>query len=840
MKRIFYTLGLLLLCLPMLQAGPVTRSKAEQTAKNFFAKRQPTLSSSTASLRMDFVYKATEREEALFFVFNRGEKDGFLLVAADDRFPEVIGYAFKGHFDAARMPDNLRGWLKGYEREMLAVMDGKAEPIDPIREAKPTRDLPSSIAPILETGEHASDPILWDQGYPFNTLHPLLPSGQQAYTGCVATAMGQIMRHYKWPEKASGGYDYYDDMTGTHTHYSGTFGETYNWSKMPGNISVGISPEEVKALSTFMRDVSFSVNMQFADFGSGTFSIFVERALRETFHYKKSLRYIHRSLLPGKGWKDMIRKELAENRPVYYAGADGSMGHAFVCDGYEPDGTFHFNWGWGGMSNGNFYLNLLNPGSLGTGAGDGGYSTDQEVVIGIEPASNEAPGIVPDPTITLYGLQHNMSDEALDLSVKIKNYSTYAGDVKLAYRLTLPNGTETTNPAVTVPIVWEDIIGESTGNITIPCSQFAEGKNTISILYRTDGMADWKELKHILMGLVNKIEVTMPAGDVAYSVADARIVLKDGSLSHNLKAYSDCKLSATVYNPGTEEFRSRVTFALRNTEGRLYFLGRHLVELHPGDEDGEKVSLTITGLKARAGQYMLVCTGDMESLMEDASWIELASIEVAEHTSTHSSLLVASNPQIDLLTVHRANPETLPTFSITNEGGATFSGKIEIVAIKAFSETFFQAKEEHMSLAQGETKVLSPELTASSSLYTNAELFPDGIYYIVIREQGFWDPIDLFGDYYYRIRLITDLSSSDIAGKDVSTIVLYPNPAHDYVHVAIPPTYAGSTLRLFDIQGRMQLSTKIESADMRLDVERLPKGTYIVVVEDMVGKLFIR
>ena len=145
-----------------------------------------------------------------------------------------------------------------------------------------------------------------------------------------------------------------------------------------------------------------------------------------------------------------------------------------------------------------------------------------------------------------------------------------------------------------------------------------------------------------------------------------------------------------------------------------------------------------------------------------------------------------------------------------------------------------------MSLAQGETKVLSPELTANSSLYTNAELFPDGIYYIVIREQGFWDPIDLFGDYYYRIRLITDLSSSDIAGKDVSTIVLYPNPAHDYVHVAIPPTYAGSTLRLFDIQGRMQLSTKIESADMRLDVERLPKGTYIVVVEDMVGKLFIR
>ncbi|WP_304298357.1 C10 family peptidase [Porphyromonas gulae] len=840
MKRFFLALGLLLLCVPMLQAGPVTRSKAEQTAKNFFAKRQHSTTSAAPSIRMNFVYRAAERGEALFFVFNRGEKDGFVLVSADDRFPEVIGYAFKGHFDAKHMPDNLRGWLKGYEQEMLAVIEGKAEPIDPAREAEPTRDLPSSIAPILETGEHESDPILWDQGYPFNTLHPLLPSGQNAYTGCVATAMGQIMRHYKWPEKASGGYNYYDDMTGTHTHYSGTFGETYDWSKMPGNIGVDISSEEVKALSKFMLDVSFSVNMQFAEFGSGTFSIFVERALRETFHYKKSLRYIHRSLLPAKEWKDMIRKELVANRPVYYAGADGSMGHAFVCDGYEPDGTFHFNWGWGGMSNGNFYLNLLNPGSLGTGAGNGGYSTDQEVVIGIEPASNEDPGIAPDPTITLYDLQHNMSEEALELRVKIKNASTYAGDVELAYRLTLPDGTETINSAVTVPIIWEDIIGESTGNITIPRGRFAEGKNIVSILYRTDGMAEWKELKHILMGLVNRIEVTMPAGEVAYSAADARVAIKESSLSHNLKAYSDCKLTATLYNPGTEEFRSRATFALRNEEGRLYLLGKRLIELAPGDEAGEKITIKVKALKARAGQYKLICTGDMESFPEDASWIELASVQVVQTASAHQSLLVASNPQVDLLTVYRKNPQSLPAFSIVNEGGVSFSGKLEIALVNPYREEFFSAKKVSATIHTGESKVVEPELTGSSPFYTNPDRYPDGIYYVVVRELEFGETIDLLGDNYYRIRLVTGQSNSDIVGQNAPAIELYPNPARDYVQVSVPSSYVGGTLRLLDIQGRMHLSTKIDSEDMRLDIGHLPSGRYIIVAEDLVGKLHIR
>lgn len=840
MKHFFLALGLLLYSIIVLSAAPVTQSQAERTAQNFFAKRQPHSSLSASTCRMDFVYRTADNGQALFYVFNRGANEGFVLVSADDRFPAVIGYAFEGRFDATRMPDNLKGWLRGYEREMTAVMEGRATAINATEEAVPTRDLPTSVAPILETGINAADPIIWDQGYPFNTLHPVLESGQQAYTGCVATAMGQIMRHYKWPASATGGYDYYDYLFGgPNTHYSGTFGTPYDWSNMPGSVSYGVTNAQVTALSTFMRDVTFSVNMQFASFGSGTFSIYVGRALRDNFHYKHSLRYLHRALVSTPEWKALIRQELAARRPVYYSGSDGEMGHAFVCDGYEADGTFHFNWGWSGMSNGYFFLNLLNPGSLGTGAGNGGYSTSQEIVIGIEPAYNGETGTMPAPTIALLNLHHTASDEAFDFEVTIRNFSNYAGDVHLAYRLTKPDGSQAIVPATSVPIVWEDIVGESTATVSIPRTQLAEGKNTISILYRTESMAEWQELHHLMLWWVNHIEISMPNGEVTYTKADARIALKEGSLSYNLKAFSDGTLSATLYNPGTEEYRTRVTYALRNAEGRLYYLGKHLMELAPGDPAGESISINVEKLKARAGQYTLVCTGDMNTMLEDASWVELASVEVQPHSSSYNSILVAANEQLPLLTVHRTSPEALPAFSVTNEGYG-FNGKLAIFVTNASSDKSFTAKEQTMFIPKNETQTLAPDLSASAALYTDTSLYPDGIYYVHIGEKGLWEVTDLFGDYYYRIRLVTDMANLTVAGTEATTLKLFPNPAESFVQVSVPALYMGETLRIFDIQGRMLLHTVVSNETLRLDLTPFAKGSYLITVGDLTGKLHIR
>lgn len=840
MKRFFLALGLLLCSIIVLGAAPVTQTQAERAAQNFFAKRQPHSSLSASTCRMDFVYRTADSGQALFYVFNRGANEGFVLISADDRFPVVIGYAFEGRFDATRMPDNLKGWLRGYEREMTAVMEGRATAINATEEAVPTRNLPTSVAPILETGVNAADPIIWDQGYPFNTLHPILESGQQAYTGCVATAMAQIMRHYKWPASATGGYDYYDNLLGgPNTHYSGTFGTTYDWVNMPGTVSSDVTNAQVTALSTFMRDVTFSVNMQFADFGSGTFSIYVGRALRDNFHYKHSLRYLDRALVPTPEWKALIRQELAEQRPVYYSGSDGEMGHAFVCDGYEADGTFHFNWGWGGLSNGNFYLNLLNPGSLGTGAGNGGYSTNQEIVVGIEPAYNGETGTMPDPTIALLNLHHTTTDEAFDFEVTIRNFSNYVGDVNLAYRLTKPDGTQSIVPAASVGIVWEDLVGESTATVSVPRNQLAEGKNVIAILYRTEGMAEWQELHHLMMWWVNHIEISMPNGEVTYTKADARIALKEGSLSYNLKAFSDGTLKATLYNPGTEEYRSRVTYALRNAEGRLYYLGRRLMELAPGDPVGENIVLKVENLKARAGQYTLVCTGDMNTMLEDASWVELATVEVQPHSSSYSPILVAANEQLSLLTVHRTAPEALPAFSVTNEGNG-FNGSLAIFITSASTGKSFIAKELSISISKGETRTIAPDLTASAALYTDTNLYPDGVYYVHIAEKEPWEVTDLFGDYYYRMRLVTDMSDHTVDGAGSTTLKLFPNPADTFVQVSIPSLYVGETLRIFDIQGRMHLHTIVSNETLRLDLTQFAKGSYLITVGDLTGKLYIR
>lgn len=836
MKRTFLSLGLLFLSISMLIAGPISRTQAKQAAQDFFAQRE---SGAVTDCRLDFVYQSRDTQENLFYIFNRGDNDGFVLISADDIFPEIIGYSFKGHFDLEKMPDNLRSWLHGYEKEMLAVLSGKGEAINVTEEATPSRDLPSAIAPILETGIHIDDPIKWDQTYPFNALEPMLPSGKQAYTGCVATALAQIMRHYKWPDAAVGGYDYYDTMEGYNTHYSGSFGEKYDWENMPGTVGgLNVNSAQEKALATLMRDVSFSVDMQFTEYGSGTYSIFVERALRQTFKYKHTAQYLHRYLMTTNEWKTILRQELTAGRPIYYSGSDSEAGHAFVCDGYEADGTFHFNWGWSGISDGYFYLNLLNPSSLGTGAGNGGYSTEQEIVVGIEPLKPGDENPTLDPAIALAELNHEMTEEALNIDVKIKNFSTYVGDVQIAYHLTLADGNESTTEATSVPIVYADLIGESTAAISIPREKFSDGKNIITILYKTEGMPNWKKLKHYTMGLINKIEVTMPEGEVSYFHTDAQIAMKAGSLSYSLKAFSNGRLNASFYNPGTEEFRSRVTFALRNEEGRLYFLGKRLLELAPGDEEGENISLDVTSLKARAGEYKFVCTSDMGYMPEEAEWIEMGTIQVAPCSNTFLPLLVASNPQVDLLTIHRKNPEQLPVFDIINEG-ADFNGKLYITIKNRFGGNGFLANEKITKISNGEKGQLGPNLSSSSAFYTDTETYPDDIYYVRISKETFWEASELLGDNYYRIQIVTDQSTPDIENHTTPSMKVYPNPTSKYVNISLPIEYIGSMLRIFDIQGKIQLSTEVNSTTMRLEIGQLKEGSYIISVGNLVEKLQI-
>jgi Peptidase C10 family len=127
--------------------------------------------------------------------------------------------------------------------------------------------------------------------------------------------------------------------------------------------------------------------------GSGAQTLDVATALKTYFDYASSVQGVYRTSYTSTAWTNLLKAELDAGRPMQYAGTGSGGGHSFVCDGYDNQNYFHFNWGWGGSSDGYFITSALNPGSLGTGGGSGGFNTNQRAIIGIRP--NQAVATAP-------------------------------------------------------------------------------------------------------------------------------------------------------------------------------------------------------------------------------------------------------------------------------------------------------------------------------------------------------------------------------------------------------------------------------------------------------------
>lgn len=346
-------------------AAPVSPSVAMNEAiafrgqnKNYF-KKAP-----SASPQFTLAYTASGEEGNCFYVFNdRG--GGFTIVSADDRLPRVIGFSENGEFDYAKLPDNMKWWLSQYKDEITAFLKE-----DPRLAKRPMKRAGSSdrkeIKPILTS--------TWNQTEPYNNLCPIdSRTGQRSVTGCVATAMAQVMRHYEWPVHPTGSNAGYI--------FNGT---TLDWDNMLDDYIPGkYSATEANAVAELMRQCGASVNMHYSSYASGAYSSDVPLALYTYFDYDISMRLQWRDYHTMSEWNNIVYAELEANRPVYYSGSSAQGGHAFVCDGYLSNNYFHFNWGWGGYQDGYFLLNSLNPDSGGTGSYAGGYNAQQTIITGV-------------------------------------------------------------------------------------------------------------------------------------------------------------------------------------------------------------------------------------------------------------------------------------------------------------------------------------------------------------------------------------------------------------------------------------------------------------------------
>ena len=355
---------------------PITRQQALQQAIQFQKEMNVNKRLVAVSDRAKLAPRkgnATQNDIDPYYVFNRENGEGYIIVSGDDQTIPVLGYCDKGNFDYAKVPDNMKSWLGRYEEQIRNIWKN-----------------PELASPRNAIQKHPSIPELvttyWDQGSPYNQNCPNYFGQGKSVTGCVATAMAQILYYQrdKSTNRTLAEMPSYYAMT-NNAVYGQLFvegipeGSPIDWDNMLDYYTGGESAVQKEAVANLMHYCGVSVEMDYSNSGSGAYSFRVPEALKKYFGYGDSVREILENDYSAEKWDNMLYEELAQRRPFYLAGANSGGGHAFVCDGYDGNLHYHINWGWGGGSNGYFLLSSLAPG------GDDGYNNGVEAVIGIEP-----------------------------------------------------------------------------------------------------------------------------------------------------------------------------------------------------------------------------------------------------------------------------------------------------------------------------------------------------------------------------------------------------------------------------------------------------------------------
>lgn len=332
------------------------------------------------------------------------------------------------------------------------------------------------VGPLLETA--------WYQSDPYNRLCPEIETetdGKRYPTGCVATAMAQVMRYYGHPTQGTGSVSYYAAGKQLQADFSQS---TYAWNRMLPYYGDVFTDDQADAVALIMRDAGYATRMNYQKDGSGTILEKAVEALTEHFGYSKAAFCYSRNAYSTSQWEEMIRAELAAGRPVLYEAMTKEFsGHSFIIDGCRAGGTFHINWGWSGQANGWYHLGNLLPDRPGTNSD--AYSLSHQAIMGIQPGAGGEAGmcVKTDGGLSMEATTDN--DEPVFICSAMKNgyttYFTFAANAEIRFALRLTNET-------TGDVVYADATETSSGGFSGGfCSTFKVSLQTLRDLKLADG-----------------------------------------------------------------------------------------------------------------------------------------------------------------------------------------------------------------------------------------------------------------------------------------------------------------------------------------------------------------
>ena len=311
------------------------------------------------------VLKSTSTYEIIGY-----KQGGFAVVSADDLVPEVLGVSTSDYSEGRNA--NFQWWLNAASEAVNYAVQNNIQ----LTTTKPDPSLyPTEVGPLLTTR--------WDQETPYNNMCPTYSGSTKCLTGCVATAMAQVLNYHKMPEHGEGQRTiYYPHGNHSGQAVSANFSEDYyDWNNMLDDYSTtSYTKEQADAVALLMRDCGVAADMEYGgpSDGSGAYSQDAAAGLRKYFGFAEA-QCVERDYYKETTWMNMVYRELSENGPMYYGGADayGKGGHAFVLHGYRADGKVLVNWGWSGSDDGYYDIAILDPSYY-------RFSQGQDMIIGVK------------------------------------------------------------------------------------------------------------------------------------------------------------------------------------------------------------------------------------------------------------------------------------------------------------------------------------------------------------------------------------------------------------------------------------------------------------------------
>lgn len=546
------------------------------------------------------------------------DDEGFVVKAGD----EVVAYSDQGTFDRRTAAPAMLEWLD-------AMAQGNARTADAGQGY-------TAVQPLLGR-------IAWNQNSPYNDLCPQYEIGHTSPTGCVATAMAQVMYYHRWPAQGEGYHEYSPAILSGNTLAADFANTLYRWDAMLPTYDATSSTESRDAVAELMLHCGISVDMFYYS-QSGALDVDVPPALTEYFRYDHSMTYRKREHYSTHDWLQVINDELLAGRPVLAYGRASSGGHAYVFDGMDANGFIHVNWGWGGMSNGYFRTSDLTPASQGIGGSDGGYNYSQRIITGIRP---RVEGEQTDYAVELTSTEgltpskwkiNQGQDVTIKLSGKVTNHGWRNSDFDYALLLIDAKGD-------TVKL----IAGPTAQHLDKDATDYAPTFGTVNLgtltageyrLYpacrMTGGTGLWQRVRDNYTGYPNYLTLTATETTVTM-VAPNYFDLKATETTVPQVIYSDVPtlVSTKVTNQGDVEYHGEVKVQLRNSQNSIVAsTTNYLIDLLPGEETQMRFT---DAYKATPGSYTLV-------LVDDDGQIISAKHSVTVENAPHMGTPVSTKP----------------------------------------------------------------------------------------------------------------------------------------------------------------------------------------------------